>query len=248
MPAFRSTSPQVLTLGVDQRTTLEVHHEGALVVPTSGTYRLVSPLGVVLIEEEVDVVDSIAGVSLLATQVPTTWLPQFGYVEVWTLVIDAQTYRVRREAGVARYPLHQALTDADLLLEDPDLVDRLGSRTNLQNFLDAAWARLIRAIFGASQFHGHILDRTALIDCHRELTQHLVFRWLSTQGGGGDFAARAAAHERAYEQAWQRLGWRSDLNDDNVVDLGDGPVATTHRGINGAPIVNGRHRRLPGWA
>jgi hypothetical protein len=245
---FRAPYPQVLARGRAQTARMEVRRNGSLVVPSSGTYSLLDPNGGTLTTGSVTVTSSIATYAIPADALPSTLLLGPGYLEVWALTIDGIVYESTREAGVARFELRPAVSEADLLQEDPDLVDRLGSQTTVQPWLDAAWARIIRRIWGAAQFPDHILDRTALVDVHRELAQHLLYRWMSQTGAPDNaFVARASGHYTAYEAAFSSMTWRRDTDGDGVAD------SNARKGVglftvvpNGAPVapVWGR-ARLP---
>jgi hypothetical protein len=246
---FRAQYPQVLVRGRANTSRMELHRSGVLVEPSAGTYQLLDPDGASVASGDVSVVDDVARFALTAEQLASTLRLGEGYTEVWALTVDGVVRTVRREAGVTRYELAPAFTEADLLLEEPDLVSKLGSVTSVQGFVDAAWARIIRRLFASSQFPDHIVDRSSLVDPHRELTEHLVFRWLARETPEGhEYRTRYKDHEKAWEAAWERVSWRRDPDQTNTPDQTRHTPTMAIIMPNGAPVGANGHRRLPrGW-
>jgi hypothetical protein len=119
----------------------------------------------------------------------------------------------------------------------------------VQGFIDAAWARIIRRLFGSSEFPDHIVDRSSLVDPHRELTEHLVFRWLARETPEGhEYRIRYKDHEKAWEAAWERVSWRRDREQTNTPDQTRHTPTLAIVMPNGAPVGANGHRRIPrGW-
>lgn len=222
--AFRVRAPAVLVRGADSRTRIEPRLADTAVGGAPATYTLLGPTGAVLVNAAV--VTPSAGV--LAYTVPAASLPStldygMGYREVWTTTVGGVVLTATRPAALARYPLHCPVTQADLLVEYPDLDDmQRSSTTDLQDVIDSAWSEVVRDLYRHNRWPDAMLDVDGLYDVvlHRALARH--FRWRSLDAPAESTDSRLmAAHEVRADRAWSEFTTRLDMDGDGVADTDD---------------------------
>ena len=148
---YRVRAAVVLARGRAYTTSIETRLGGALVAPSSGTYTLVGPDGATVSTGAISVVSDVATYSIPADDLPDTLPYGGGYRERWDLTFSDGTVTVGQRPGyLAREPIYCPTTQADLEQRIPGLASLLGtSTTNLQGFIDLAWAdTLERLVMG----------------------------------------------------------------------------------------------------
>ncbi len=239
----RVRAPQVLERGRQQITDLAVYRDGALVAPDpDGTYELISPTGTVIISDTgVVVTASVATFTIPALSLPSTLAMGEGYQERWSLVMpDGTTRTFAREASLALFQLAPAITDDDLLVEYPDLIELLGSYgSNLQSWIDEAFYQFLGELYALGEWPDVIVSKAATREPLRQRAFFLIFKFMfSRQPNAGRFETLMERHEAAMLSAMSRMTYRVDRDQDGTPDdLGrHGSSTVIH--LNAAPFRN----------
>jgi len=217
--SFRDSYPSIYLLGVASVSRLEVYDldTGALFAPTSGAVDIYGPGGALVASPVVTIV----GLVPQATVAAIATLGE-GYRERWVLVIDGDSYVKYRDAAVARSPLQIPLSDADLALSFPDMSRNLGTvATSFGTFIQDAWGRIMRRLRSGGVLPYIVIQTSALYDCHRELTMHLVYSWWYGAHGGERFKELADEARMAYEREWAAVSYEVDRDQDGTSDGAD---------------------------
>lgn len=243
MYAFRQRAPTVLEVARARTVTLEAYRDGALAVPSAGTFTLLDPSGVVVVDAQaVAIVSSVASVALTALQVPDSLPLGEGYQERWSLTMpDAVIYHVRRSAALARYALHPPLSDVDILDGEYSRLDDEfgGTRASLQGLLDEAWLRLMERLFQSENWPYLMISSGSLRGPLRELTLHLACKDLYSSSINGDRWGELQKHHWSqYQAEWSEMRTRWDHDHDGLADSkkmerGSGGVVHRHVGPYG---------------
>ena len=236
----RVRAPQVLERERAQTTDLAIWRDGALVAPSSGTYRLLSPSGSeVIAAAAVTVTASIATLAITALQLPSTLAMGEGYTEQWALVMpDGTTRTYTREASVAKFQLAPSITDVDLTSEYPDITELLGTYgTDLQDWIDEAFVQFLGLLYSLGEWPDVIVTRAATREPLRQRAYFLIYKFLfSRQPNATRFESLMERHEVAMLSAFSTMTYRVDRDQDGVPDdLGrHGSSTVVHR--NAAPF------------
>lgn len=213
---FRDPYPVVFTVDRAQVSTMEVYRDGVLVAPSSATYSLQSPTGVVVATPTAAIVSGVATVT-----VPDTAVDELneGYRELWTITIDGVDYTKYRDAVVCKSPIRCPIADVDLEALYPDLAQNLGTTaTSFQTFIDQAWARILRKLRASGDLPYIIVQASSLYDSTQHLALHMVYMWWYGQTGGGHLREQADYHLEQYKSEWATVSYEVDRDQDGVAD------------------------------
>ena len=215
---YRVRAAVVLARGRAYTTSIETRLGGALVAPSSGTYTLVGPDGATVSTGAISVVADVATYSIPADDLPDTLPYGGGYRERWDLTFSDGTVTVGQRPGyLAREPIYCPTTQADLEQRIPGLASLLGtSTTNLQGFIDLAWADTLERLVMGGQWPDAIVDVDSLAPGVRELALAYTFDAFAT--ASPDYADMATRHRQSAEAALGRIRYRVDLDQDGLAD------------------------------
>ncbi len=252
---FRKTVPNVLQRGRTQVITLEAYRDGVLVAPTvaGSSFQLLGPDGTAQVgPKDITVVDEIATVQILATEIPdddTTELSEL-YQGRWALVMpDGTTRTVRREAAIARFLFHPNVADIDLIEgEYPDLLTFLGDEhgKTVQPFIDAATRHVLRKLWASGQWPDLMLTSDAFYEPIRQFALFRIFKWLFRLVPGNNRWERLMDHhDSEFNKAWTAFTSRIDYDHDGLADDRGRRAASTVIHKNAGPFRN--IRRTARW-
>jgi len=220
----RAPYPDVLERARQQVVALPVYRDGALAVPSAGTFTLWGPgdhTTAIVAAAAVTVTSSIATYTLTTTHLAATRELGEGYLEEWALLIDGVTHTFRRTAALARRALYPVYSDVDALAEYPALTrDIASTASSLQGYLDEAWRQILGTLAERRVYPYLVMTPDSFRSVHRHTTLHLVFK--SFQRGGQGTADKwmelARYHGEQAEKAWISLTTQMDLDHDGFVD------------------------------
>lgn len=219
---FRSSYPDFLQRGRDNRVSLPVYLNGALVAPNSATFTLLGPAGATVVATAAATISgSIATYTILAASLPSTLDYGEGYVERWVLTLPDSTIRtVDREACVAKVNLYPVITDADLQEFYPDIATLRGSQlTSFQTFIDGAWKLIVSRMMGQGVIPYLVKSPEAFRASHINLTFAHIFQWAAkNQVNRGNYNELAEKHKAAYEAEWAQINFKLDRDQDGLID------------------------------
>lgn len=199
--SFRRPFQNVLQRERAQDVQLPASYGGELVAPSSGTFSLIGPDGVAVIDAEaVTITDLVATYSIAAIELPSTLGYGELYQERWALEMpDGTTRTVRRECAIAPFLIHPVLAEADITEgEYPDLVNELGDDfDSLQPFITEGWRRLLEWLFKQGQWPDLMLSTSAFRRPHREWALFLIFKHLFRVTSGNNRWEKLMNHHKA---------------------------------------------------
>lgn len=218
---------------------------GELVAPASGTFSLIGPDGVAVIDAEaITIVDLVATYSIAANELPSTLGYGELYQERWALTMPDGTVRTpRRECAIAPFLIHPVLAEADITEgEYPDLVNELGDDfDSLQPFITEGWRRLLEWLFKQGQWPDLMLSTSAFRRPHREWALFLIFKHLfRVTSGNNRWKILMDLHKSELDGALAGFTSRVDSDIDGLPDSTSRQATSTVIHKNAAPI-----RRLP---
>lgn len=221
--APRVRIPDVLERGKAFNAELPVYRDGALVVPSSGTFRLADENDNDVIASSVITVSaSIATYAISAGQLPSTLAYSDSYTQYWDLVLpDGETYSFKRPCALAKSALYPVVSDIDLIGEYSSLNKLLGSGlTSFQAKIDEAWVRLVQRVRDMGSLEYLIMTPHSLRSCHMNLTLYLIFKDAASVGMGQDstYFEHAREHRALYDQDFKTLTFKYDSDQDGGVD------------------------------
>lgn len=216
----RSPYPPTYIRGRANATSLPIYRDGALVVPTSGTYTLYDAGGAVVVTGAVTVAGSTATFALTSTHLPATAELSAAYQETWSLVFSDRTQVFDREIIVARRALHPVITDLDLQAVYQTLDrDRPASLTSFQAYIDEAWKRILSKLIGRGIYPHRIMSAEALRAWHTDLALGIFFADAArAQSARGNYLELHDRHMKAADAAWSELTLHMDNDEDGKVD------------------------------
>lgn len=197
---FRSNVPVMIERAREQETVLQAYApDGTAAVPDSATYSLLRPDGTKAVDAATASPRAAGGAAyaIPAASIPADATTPLGtrWQERWTLTFGTVVKTLRRPAALALFELHPMVADVDLTELYPDLLDSLGDyRSNLQTWLDQAWARVMRQLWRNGDFPYIIVEPTDLYD------------WVQHEGLSNVFAALVKmSASTGSSDDWQRL-------------------------------------------
>jgi hypothetical protein len=242
----RVAYPSLLVLGRDTRVQLPVYHDGALVVPASGTYQLISIGGTSVVTASVSIVDSVATYTIPAATLANSLPLGEGYSEVWLLSFagESAAREFRRTACLAKCPIFPVVTDLDLIAEYDALADqRVGRMSSFQGPIDQAWKVIITRLIQNGRIPYMVRTPDALREAHLHLALAKLFQSFGLNAEGNHWRELAKIEQERYESAWSASSVQLDQDQDGLVD---NPLArASSSGIvsinGGQPRVNSRN-------
>lgn len=235
--SIRTPYPDVLTVDRDNEVAWALYRDGEVVAPDSATWSLLAPDGTeVASDASVSPgADGVCRITITAATLPSATIAKGeGYQQVFTPTIDGKVYGpFDRETAVSLRPLYPVITDADLLDEFPTLAQHRGSSaTSFQQWIDAAWKRIIGRLIAEGHMAYLIKSSWAFRLAHLELARALferhVTRQLKRTGSPEDDEKLFGP----YEAAWSQISFAVDGDHDGRVD------DTTKRESPGAAMVH----------
>ena len=212
--------PETLERSRNNTIRCPVYRFGALVAPTvAGTCRIQKPDGSQLIVVAAPIVGNVATATVQSSLLAS--LPYGdGWLFEWSLTMpDGVVHVFRTDGSLVRRSLYPVVTDADLLRRHRDLAQlREASVTSEQDYLDEAWAIINNRLIGTGKRPWLIMSPSAFRESHACLTLHLLFNDYATSAGDGRYQQLADQYGRQYEEAWGRLTFAYDENDENRPD------------------------------
>lgn len=221
--AFRLRVPPVLVRGADSTTRIEGRLGGAAAAITAASYRLQGPTGETLHTASPAPSAGVVSVTVPSSALPSTLSYGPGYREFWTVTIDGADHTVTRPAYLAAYPLHCPVTQVELENEYPAIASMFRGVDNLQEFIDSAWTDTLTRLLSEGEWPEAIVDSETLIPYVRESALHRVFRAaaLGEDIAGGPYSRAAEDHRASAREAWARVSYRRDDDQDGRADSDD---------------------------
>ncbi len=251
----RTSYPDTIIPGEDNRLSLEVRRDGDIVTPSSsGNFQLLGPDGTVIkavfptIEADGSLLVALSEADPLITALEVGEL----YQTRWTPVLPGTgggNRTFRREAVVSPLRLYPPAGEIDLVEGNyPDLVEQLGSfGTTLQPFLDQAWGWVLRQLFKVGRWPDLLVSTHDAFEVHRERAWYQIFRFLFRRTGGRDnrFEQLYEDHRAGYKREWIEFSGRWDNDADGLAEDLDREAASHVVHPNAAP--RRRLRRDARW-
>lgn len=254
---FRSNVPVMIERGREQVTVLAAYApDGTAAVPSSATYTLLRPDGTKAVDAASATPRAAGGAeyTVAASDIPADSTTPLGtrWQERWTLAMADGTVRtLRRPAALALFELHPMVADVDLTELYPDLLDSLGNyASNLQTWLDQAWARVMRQLWRNGDFPYIIVEPTDLYDWVQHEGLSNVFGALvkmsASTGSSEDWQRLWDYHRNMAETAAGGVRITVDRNQDGQADTAGKDSAAAAQSVHwGWPFTH-RPRDIPG--
>lgn len=239
--SFRFSGPQYLERAREQRVTMPARHEGALAVPSAGTYSLFDPSNTAIVDAQaINVVASVAGFTIPAATLPSTIAFNEGWREEWVLTMPDTTVRtVIRDTAFVRHAMFPVVTLADLVGVHSNIVTLLPDNDDdAQDKIDEAWKLIDSRLVSKGNRTYLAMSPWSFRESHLWLTLMFIFRDARTTLGEGDYSDLARDYKTDFEDAWAQLTWLWDSDQDGVVD-------DSSRRRSGTPVVY--LNSAPGW-
>lgn len=218
--AARWVLPDRIVRGRDTDVTLEVYQSGARQTLASVSVVVSRADGTEFASGSAVLSDSDRTATYTVTGTSAESLSD-GWRVVWTATVGGVVYTFGNEAMLVRQPLAPVLADADLFTRvsslDPSGTTPITSLSNFQAYRDEAWIEIQQRLIQEGNRPALVLSPTALRGAHLELTLALIFEDLSTRLNEA-YEARAQQYRRQYHDAWRRLTFRYDADEDGAID------------------------------
>ena len=221
--APRVRIPDVLERGKGFNAELPIYRDGALVAPSSGTFRLADENNNdVISASSVSVVSSVATYSISAGQLPSTLSYSDSYTQYWDLVLpDGETYSFKRPCALAKCALYPVISDLDLEAEYSSIDNLLGSGlSTFQAKIDEAWVRVVQRVRDQGSLTYLIMSPQSLRSAHMNLTLYLIFKDAASVGMGQDstYMDHAREHLSMYEKDFSTMQFKYDIDQEGAVN------------------------------
>jgi hypothetical protein len=218
--AARWVLPDRIVRGRDTDVTLEVYQSGARQTLASVSVVVSRADGTEFASGSAVLSDSDRTATYTVTGTSAESLSD-GWRVVWTATVGGVVYTFGNEAMLVRQPLAPVLADADLFTRvsslDPSGTTPITSLADYQAYRDEAWIEIQQRLIQEGNRPALVLSPTALRGAHLELTLALIFEDLSTRLNEA-YEARAQQYRRQYHDAWRRLTFRYDADEDGAID------------------------------
>jgi len=218
----RFSLPDLIERGRNELIKCPVYLDGALSAPTAGTVTLTSQSGTVIIDAAtVTISGSVAQYEITAGTLSGKALSD-GWLVEWNLTMgDSITHRFVNSAALVRGRLYNPISDIDLIRVvsglDPASSSSISSVSNWGNYLEESWTQIQLRLIENGRRPNLILSPSALREVSLNLTLALIFDDLSTRLSDA-YEQRAESYRSRYEQAWSRLKFVYDSDDDGKAD------------------------------
>lgn len=221
LQAARLSLPDEIVRGEDTLLELRVYHAGEQLVPTACTAvvkradgRTVST-GAATIDASGTCTYTVLGTATASQTLAESWRVE------WSATIDGTTEAFYNEASLVRQKLRPMVTDADLYRRVPALDSTqnsaITSLANYQDFHDEAWTELMQRLISLGNRPALVMSPSALRQVLLLLTLAVIFEGLTARSSER-FAYQAQMYRQQYEEAFARLRFTYDANEDGVVD------------------------------
>jgi hypothetical protein len=230
----RFITPERVERGRDNLLKCPVYRDAALVAPASGTVSIWDAAGTAIVSAAAVTVASSVATYTLANATTTALALAEGWRFEWSLTFasPAETHVFRTDGALVRRRLYPVVTDADLVRLHSDL---LASSTDAivptgwdaQDYLDEAWAEIDAKLVAAGNYPNLVMSPSALRAAHMYMTLAAIFRDLSTSAHEGKYATLAEHYDARATDAWSRLTFRYDSDDDGNADAANKRKAAT---------------------
>lgn len=197
-----------------------LYRDGTIVAPSSGTFTLRDPNGTNVVDAAaVTITGSIATYTVLAAVLPSTASLGEGWMEIWDLVVSGVHYTTDRPAALCRVPLVPVITDADLLLEHPDLVAwRPAAETSFQKAIDASWAELMGRLSAEGRLSYIMKPAAAFRQWHLYTTLGRIFVGWSKSQARGNWMELSKFYQDKANTEWGRITVQLDRDQNGIID------------------------------
>jgi len=207
-----------------QTLTLPLETSGATVEPTSGTLTIRKGDGSDLITDQaVTVTDGIATYSISAGTLPATLSYSRDWIAEWTLVVDSVTYRIEWPMALVRRIAVLSAGVSDLTTRHTELASwKADEGPSLQDYIDEAWDELQERLWRERRYPDQALTPNSFRLPTVFLALSVAFLdYHASAGGTGKYKELADHYRAEYEEAWARLQFVQDLDDDGTPDAGE---------------------------
>lgn len=218
----RFSLPDLIERGRDELLRCSVYLSGSLSAPSSGTVTLTNSSGTVLVDAAaVTITGSVAQYSIASATLVSEALSD-GWTVEWSLMMgDSISHRFMNTAALVRGRLYNPISDIDLIRVvsglDPSSSSSISSVANWQNYLEESWTQIQLRLIENGNRPNLILSPSALREVSLNLTLALIFDDLSTRLSDA-YEQKAESYRGRYEQAWTRLKFVYDSDDDGRAD------------------------------
>ena len=221
--AARIRAVEILERNKAQVTNLSIYRNNSLVIPTAGTYSLISPVGKKIVDAETADIsgDGVVSYTHTTTELKSSLNLGEGYMQEWSVTIESVVHTFRRMVSLVLRRLYAVVSDIDLIAVYTDLEElRPSSITSYQKYIDDAWFQIMRKIRQRGSFEYLVLSSESLYEAHRHLALYLIFRDFHSSLGAssGRYYDLALEHMKMYDIEFKSINWLYDQNHDNKAD------------------------------
>ena len=214
--------PDMWEQGRDNLAKCPVYLDGSLVTPTEAgsTVTVYDDDGSAVVSAAaVTVASSIATYTLTQAVVDAADLGE-GWVIEWSLLMpDGLTHVFRNDGSIVRRRLYPSITDADIFRREPALdpngTDPITSTADYQDYLDEVDTEVQLRLIEQGNRPNLIMSPSSLRGVWLYGTLSLIFEALATRLNPA-YAEKATHYRAMYDDAWRRLSYIYDEDDDGV--------------------------------
>jgi hypothetical protein len=219
--SVRFPTVDLIVRGVNHTISAPVYRDGVTpVLPLAASVQVFDANNAEVLNETASIVASAASYTIPAGTTSGLTL-QIGWRVEWTLQIGSQQLLARNDAALIRRELYPVIGDADMIRRvnslDSSSATSITARTNLQDHLDESWVQITNRLIEETNRPNLIMSPSSLREVHLELALSLVFADLATRLNPA-YRELAQDHRALYEQAWGRLRFVYDYDDDGQAD------------------------------
>jgi hypothetical protein len=217
----RHELPDLIERGQVAALRCPVYRAGAIVSPVGGTVTVLDAAGEVVTTAPVQVLGGVATHTVLGPV--TAALPYGeGWRVRWSLSFHGEgDYTFENEAMLVRVSPSPVVTEADLYRRasslDPAGHAPITALDDYAAYIDEAWVMISHRLIGEGRRPWLVMSPSSLRECHALLALGLIFEDLMTRLNVA-FGEQAAMYRRQYEEAWGRLRFSYDEDQDGQPD------------------------------
>lgn len=218
----RLQGPDLIVRGQTHTLTAPVYRDGALDTCTAATVSAYDRGNTAVIDGAAGTVPggvptyAIASGDLSSQELDTGWRVE------WTITLSTgATLLARNDAALVRHPLWPVVTYLDVRRVLPSLDPSSGtvitSHSDYQDFIDEAWRQIQTRLLEMGNRPNLIMAPSALRESHLYLTLALVHEDLVSRIAEA-YLDRARYYRQLHQDAWTRLRFTYDHDDDGAAD------------------------------
>ena len=211
--------PHVIVAGSESILTCPLYRSAALVNATSCSATVRNASGQSMATGGA-VVANVARL-VLAGATTTAWLRTHGYAVEWSIGTASGTVDARQDAFVCRTALYPVITDGDLIrrhsILDPASRAAAVVGSTVQDAIDEAWTELMLRVIEQGRRPQLVLSPSSLREAHLYLALSIVFGDIGASSGG-QYGIQSQEYRRLFEDAFARVRWVYDSDDDGIPD------------------------------